>query len=280
MTSTLKNGEHSMAEILATIRRQAAERRAAEIMRAGGGSIAGDDQRAIAPKQPPVGTGDAVGAEGRTDWAGDLPAILRPVAASSQRTARPGGRLTEALRVITSNGTAEAATPLPAGEALPEASQSPRRPAPSPSASRSIAAAPDEHSEPKREMVSFLDTRMRRMSQPPQTVVLPAAATPAAALTAPPADEPRAAAAGTSTNSDSAAQATEPEAASRSEDGLAGNDLRSEALARLPVLPDAAAELLRPVLRQWLADNMPRIVERALHMELADGVRKDLKSRG
>lgn len=32
---------------------------------------------------------------------------------------------------------------------------------------------------------------------------------------------------------------------------------------------DAAAELLRPMLRQWLAENMPRIVESALHMEIA-----------
>lgn len=33
---------------------------------------------------------------------------------------------------------------------------------------------------------------------------------------------------------------------------------------------DAAAELLRPMLRQWLAENMPRIVESALHMEIAN----------
>jgi cell pole-organizing protein PopZ len=32
----------------------------------------------------------------------------------------------------------------------------------------------------------------------------------------------------------------------------------------------AAAELLRPMLRQWLADNMPRIVEDALRSELTD----------
>jgi cell pole-organizing protein PopZ len=33
-------------------------------------------------------------------------------------------------------------------------------------------------------------------------------------------------------------------------------------------LDGAAAELLRPMLRQWLADNMPRIVEEALRSEL------------
>jgi cell pole-organizing protein PopZ len=33
----------------------------------------------------------------------------------------------------------------------------------------------------------------------------------------------------------------------------------------------AAAELLRPMLRQWLAENMPRIVEDALRSEMTGG---------
>lgn len=37
-----------------------------------------------------------------------------------------------------------------------------------------------------------------------------------------------------------------------------------------PKLDRAAAELLRPMLRQWLADNMPRIVEEALRSELTE----------
>jgi cell pole-organizing protein PopZ len=37
-----------------------------------------------------------------------------------------------------------------------------------------------------------------------------------------------------------------------------------------PKMDRAAAELLRPMLRQWLADNMPRIVEDALRSELTD----------
>jgi len=39
----------------------------------------------------------------------------------------------------------------------------------------------------------------------------------------------------------------------------------------VPELDGAAAELLRPMLRQWLADNMPRIVEAALRSELTRG---------
>ncbi len=45
-------------------------------------------------------------------------------------------------------------------------------------------------------------------------------------------------------------------------------------------LDDTAAELLRPMLRQWLDDNMPRIVERALRIELTDAVTVAAKSDG
>ena len=41
--------------------------------------------------------------------------------------------------------------------------------------------------------------------------------------------------------------------------------------AAAPKLDRNAAELLRPMLRQWLADNMPRIVEEALRSELMSG---------
>ena len=37
-------------------------------------------------------------------------------------------------------------------------------------------------------------------------------------------------------------------------------------------LDDTAAELLRPMLRHWLDENMPRIVEKALRIELAQPV--------
>lgn len=39
----------------------------------------------------------------------------------------------------------------------------------------------------------------------------------------------------------------------------------------VPELDGAAAELLRPMLRQWLAENMPRIVEAALRSEVTSG---------
>jgi cell pole-organizing protein PopZ len=45
-------------------------------------------------------------------------------------------------------------------------------------------------------------------------------------------------------------------------------------------LEDTVAELLRPMLRQWLSDNMPRIVEKALRIELAQSLRPGPKPRG
>lgn len=56
------------------------------------------------------------------------------------------------------------------------------------------------------------------------------------------------------------------------------------AVADNPVTPPkmdrAAAELLRPMLRQWLADNMPRIVEEALRSELTEQTQGDGKGPG
>jgi cell pole-organizing protein PopZ len=38
-------------------------------------------------------------------------------------------------------------------------------------------------------------------------------------------------------------------------------------------LEDAVAEMLRPMLQQWLTDHMPRIIERALRVETAKTVK-------
>jgi hypothetical protein len=69
-------------------------------------------------------------------------------------------------------------------------------------------------------------------------------------------------------------------------------DVASQHFAEPPALPsqpahrvaggasgveDATADLLRPMLRQWLAENMPRMVEKALHIELAASVKSGKK---
>lgn len=54
----------------------------------------------------------------------------------------------------------------------------------------------------------------------------------------------------------------------------------SAAIAGLPVrsLEDTVSELLRPMLREWLDKNMPRIVESALRVEMA-GLHKPVEKK-
>ena len=47
-------------------------------------------------------------------------------------------------------------------------------------------------------------------------------------------------------------------------------------LGGVRTLDDTIIELLRPMIRQWLDDNMPRMVEKALRVELA----ASLQSKG
>ena len=49
----------------------------------------------------------------------------------------------------------------------------------------------------------------------------------------------------------------------------------STTTAALPIGDDAIAKLLQPMLRQWLDDNMPRIVEKALRNGLDGGAKTE-----
>jgi cell pole-organizing protein PopZ len=63
-------------------------------------------------------------------------------------------------------------------------------------------------------------------------------------------------------------------------DKLADNPDASSVGGAPPKMDRAAAELLRPMLRQWLAENMPRIVEDALRSELTEQTQGDGKGPG
>lgn len=56
--------------------------------------------------------------------------------------------------------------------------------------------------------------------------------------------------------------------------------VQSVAAVHQPIdsIENATADLLRPMLRQWLAENMPRMVEKALHIEVAESVKAQRKS--
>ena len=53
-----------------------------------------------------------------------------------------------------------------------------------------------------------------------------------------------------------------------------------EAHQPVRTLEDAVAEMLKPLLQQWLSDNMPRIIEKALRVEAASTVKKNQKPPG
>lgn len=311
MNMVEKNGQPSMEEILASIRRIIAEEPASQTH----GDFRGG--------QPIMLKGDGV-LEDAGDF--DLPAIFRSstTTAAPERPAPLLGRLSDAIRSATTassephvNGAAhDEASDVNGASAEPiqDYSLSSLKPihvngtnghhqhlgdlngvrhmngshaglnghdvsaaAPSPAPAANGAAA-----EPKREMASFKDTKFMRMSSAPTTVapVAPAPVSPA------PVEMARAPVEGVS-----APMAVEdvvpvmpeapivpeaivaPQVVAMPPPPLPASATEDAAAEGVGSIEDTTADLLRPMLRQWLADNMPRMVEKALHIEIAESVK-------
>ncbi|MBS0244729.1 MAG: DUF2497 domain-containing protein [Proteobacteria bacterium] len=62
---------------------------------------------------------------------------------------------------------------------------------------------------------------------------------------------------------------------------VAGSDLVASPSqgGAVKTLEDTVVDLLRPMIRQWLDENMPRMVEKALRVELAESVRAKLEQQ-
>lgn len=171
----------------------------------------------------------------------ELPAVLRradaPPGASVHPFKRPTSeRLSEAFRRATERVMRPGVAALDGGDtAVPDA-----------------ALTPVAH---KRDLVSFLDTRMRRMGVT---------------------DEPRPEATGGRqlTPAIAAGAQLEPVVLARvaSERSAVSTAEGLEKLDLSAVVTAEAAEILRPLLKAWLAENMPRILERALYMEMTGNV--------
>ena len=174
----------------------------------------------------------------------DLPAIFKP----SPHTApsdKPNlfGRLSDVLK----NPPPAAAVPDRTRTVIRFEPVAPQRliaapPVAAIPAAQSFSQAPPRAPEPapnqtgpKRQMPSFFDTRLNRMGELTRQATNPVPAPPAATSARPPALTLQ------------AAEALLPDANGAVE--------------------DAAAQLLRPILKQWLTDNMPKIVEKALRSE-------------
>ncbi len=191
----------------------------------------------------------------------ELPAIFKPGHHAAVERPKLLGRLSEALKsnapqetghtgrprtVIpfdpsSANGAANGATngrmiEPPAALQMAAASSEPSRYNPPPEPVRA------ETREVTRVMPSFFDTRINRLGEMSRQVYQPQAPEPA------PQPQPA------------------PAPVHRQPPTLPQGNLAQQHAAN--AVDDAAAQLLRPMLRQWLQENMPKIVEKALLSEV------------
>jgi hypothetical protein len=75
-----------------------------------------------------------------------------------------------------------------------------------------------------------------------------------------------------------ASSATTPATARPIETAKAEASAAQSAPAPVRSLEDAVADMLKPLLQQWLAENMPRIIEKALRVEMARTSKDDVKN--
>lgn len=315
MNMTEKNGQPSMEEILASIRRIIAEEPANQAY----GDFRGS--------QPIVLKGDGV-LEDTGDF--DLPAIFRssslPVA---DRPAPLLGRLTDAIRnatAIPTEGATNAHGEDPAhsnGSSLNGAKPDVHQPyqglsslqpvrteayradgaamngsvhvngaanghthAATPLAEQAApvrTASADSPEQPKRVMAPFKDTHFMKMSssvsaapvsspQPAPVPLAPPAPVEAEPIAALPAEPPLPAVAA---YVEEIPEASPPSAhvVTMPPPPLPVSAVPQDGAEGVGSIEDTTADLLRPMLRQWLADNMPRMVEKALHIEIAESVK-------
>lgn len=203
-----------------------------------------------APRREPVAEVEwedplAVGPIANDD-AADLPALLK-------RPAVPPAPPAASARVH--------AFPRPKSNRLTDALRKVRTPAPPAPVTAPVAPAiPAAHERPmRRQMTSFLDTRFKKLSDRQAPAALPAPPPPDTAT------DPLAGVPMTTEQSAALQQALERLQA-----------VGPESLARTRA---DAENLLRPMLQQWLLENMPRLIEKALTMELQENVAKTANKR-
>ena len=253
MSGLPKNQELSIEEILTAIRRQTA---GSQVSGDSGGAQMTDaigkvrNGRVAAWNQPVHPAAVAPANDDAEDGELDLPSLFsRPEPARPEtdvhRRRRPiATRLTDALRSA-SIASAPSRPDGPAGDG--------------PEGTLPRSAGPDGSPPVARKMVSFMDTRFKQMGQ---------AAVPA--LPPPTAEAPQQQPA--SNAHDQLTPSASPALPSDATWKLAGNavaDIGAALPAELLKHHNGAAELLRPLLKDWLNENMPRMVEKALSSEAA-----------
>lgn len=134
---------------------------------------------------------------------------------------------------------------------------------------REVDNAPAEPAQPvKRKMASFADTNISRMSGPHAPEAEVGSITKVQVATVSTSDPTNTA----TTESPTTAAATSALQQPMTSSSAKGTDSEDAGVH------DMAAELLRPMLKDWVGANMPQIVEKALHIELSEMAKKDKKS--
>ncbi|MEQ1718471.1 MAG: DUF2497 domain-containing protein [Hyphomicrobium sp.] len=185
----------------------------------------------------------------------ELPAIFKPGHNASPERPKLFGRLSDALKATNGQEGARVRTVIPfdpsaSGRMLeppaelqmaagndPAYAPQPQNPAP-----------PAEHGPIRREMPTFFDTRLNKLGELTRQAYQPKEPEPVPQ----PAHQP------------APAPLQHQQVATRQPPMLPEGNLAQHAASSVD---DAAAQLLRPMLRQWLQENMPKIVEKALLSE-------------
>lgn len=203
----------------------------------------------------------------------ELPAIFKTTN-HQQHTGRSGrlfGRLSDALKPVSQPEFDRSRTVIrfePAGGRMLEPPQQPLGSAEVKNdAIDQVNRIAQENATTRREMVTFFDKRMSRLGEVPQ---------PAPAAPLPPAPEPQffeppgpVLMPQQQPQPQPLLQSEPPQPqAPPSPPPLRGQPQPPPADTGPAGLEDAAAMLLRPILKQWLSENMPKIVEKALRSEV------------
>ena len=234
---TIINGAstHNVDDLLQTIRSTLGEDTG---VRASGGPLNGEIQM-------PYPRRDMAPAEEAPEF--ELPAIFKPGHQMQSEKPKLFGRLSDALKTPQESDRSRTVIRFePANGRFVEPPQPAARPT---QASSAPEPMPQQH-EPRRDesvrrqMPSFFDQRLNKLGEMTKQAYSPKpepkpAPQPALQAAPPPLKSP---------------QMTDPAHA-------------AQHAANMQV-EDAAAQLLRPMLRQWLTDNMPKIVEKALLSEV------------
>jgi cell pole-organizing protein PopZ len=177
----------------------------------------------------------------------ELPAIFKPGHnAPVEKPANLFGRLSDALKPAAATEPDRSRTVIrfePAGGRMiepPPARAAPQMSRPGPQSDPAEAVA-QENSTVKRIMPSFFDQRLNKLGEMTRQ-----------ANTAKPVEQPKPAV-------PLQQLVPQPPPLRQQASGEAGG-----------AMEDAAAQLLRPILKQWLTENMPKIVEKALRSEAGE----------